>query len=83
MEKRLSRLFDYQRFEKSEKLGKLIQETECRCVNALSEDELSLVSAAGEFTMNPGTISGNGAIPGCGGADSGMEQILCEKGQFI
>lgn len=70
MEKKLNKLFDYQRFEKNEKLGKLIQETECRSVNVLSEDELSLVSAAGEFTMNPGTISGNKAAPDCGGTDS-------------
>ena len=70
MEKKLNKLFDYQRFEKNEKLEKLIRETESRYANALSEDELSLVSAAGGFTMNPGTISGNKATPDCGGTDS-------------
>ena len=70
MERRLSRLFDYQRFEQNDKLEKLIHETEGRYLNALSEDELSLVSAAGDFTVNPGTISGNKATPDCGGTDS-------------
>ena len=50
MEKKLKRLLDYQRFEKNEKLEKLIRETESRYAKELSDDDLSLVSAAGEET---------------------------------
>ena len=49
MEKKLKMLFDYQRFEQNEKLEKLIQETENRYAKELSEEDLSLVSAAGEI----------------------------------
>ena len=48
MEDQLKKLFEYQRFEQNEKLGKLIQETEGRYAAELSDDDLSLVSAAGE-----------------------------------
>ena len=48
MEKKLKKLFDYQRFEKNEKLEKLIRETENRYSAELSDDDLSLVNAAGE-----------------------------------
>ena len=49
MEKKLKKLFDYQRFEQNAKLEKLIQETESRYAKELSEEDLSLVSAAGEI----------------------------------
>ena len=51
MEKELKKLFDYQRFEKNEKLEKLIRETEGRYAAELSDDDLSFVSAAGEETL--------------------------------
>ena len=49
MNKKLKMLFDYQRFEQNAKLEKLIQETESRYAKELSEEDLSLVSAAGEI----------------------------------
>ena len=49
MEKKLKKLFDYQRFEQNAKLEKLIQETESRYAKELSEEDLSLVFAAGEI----------------------------------
>ena len=49
MEKKLKKLFDYQRFEQNAKLEKLIQETESRYAKELSEEDLSLVFAAISF----------------------------------
>ena len=49
MDKKLKMLFDYQRFEKNQRLEELIRETESRYAKELSEEELSLVSAAGEI----------------------------------
>lgn len=49
MENKLKKLFDYQRFEQNDKLEKLIHETESRYAKELSEEDLSLVSAAGEI----------------------------------
>ena len=48
--KKLRALFDYQRFERNKKLQALIEDTENRCMNALSDDDLEWVSAAGEET---------------------------------
>lgn len=48
MEKKLAKLFDYQRFERNEHLDRLIAETENRCSKELSDDNLEFVSAAGE-----------------------------------
>lgn len=48
--KKLTALFDYQRFEHNKKLQALIEDTENRCMNALSDDDLEWVSAAGEET---------------------------------
>ena len=48
--KKLTALFDYQRFECNKKLQALIEDTENRCMNALSDDDLEWVSAAGEET---------------------------------
>lgn len=50
MEKKLSRLMDYQRFESNPRLMALIAETENRySAQALSDDDLSLVNAAGDI----------------------------------
>ena len=49
-QKKLTALFDYQRFERNERLQALIEDTENRCMNALSDDDLEWVSAAGEET---------------------------------
>ena len=49
METKLKRLFDYQKFEGNSKLAALIAETESRCAQELSDDDLDLVNAAGEF----------------------------------
>ena len=48
--KKLTALFDYQRFERNKRLQALIDDTENRCMNALSDDDLEWVSAAGEET---------------------------------
>ena len=50
MTKKLTALFDYQRFERNKRLQALIEDTENRCMNALSDDDLEWVSAAGEET---------------------------------
>ena len=49
-QKRLTALFDYQRFERNKRLQALIEDTENRCMNALLDDDLEWVSAAGEET---------------------------------
>lgn len=51
-ERRLTNLFDRQRFFQNPKLDSLIAETESRCQGgqALSDEELDLVSAAGEVS---------------------------------
>ena len=47
---KLTALFYYQCFERNERLQALIEDTENRCINALSDDYLEWVSAAGEET---------------------------------
>lgn len=47
MEKKLKSLFEYQKFENNPRLAKLIAETEARYADALSDDDLSFVNAAG------------------------------------
>ena len=47
---KLTALFDYQRFERNERLQALIDDTERRCLCSLSDDDLDWVSAAGEET---------------------------------
>lgn len=49
-EKTLSALFDYQLFENEPSLRKLIDEVENEYGTEISDDDLSLVSAAGEAT---------------------------------
>lgn len=48
MEKKLKILFDYQKFKGNKKLAALIEDTESRYATELSDDEISLVAAAGE-----------------------------------
>ena len=48
MDKKLKSLFDYQKFTGNKKLERLIIETESRYSKELSDDEMSIVSAAGE-----------------------------------
>jgi len=48
MDKKLKALFDYQKFKGNKKLEHLIVETESRYAKELSDDEISIVSAAGE-----------------------------------
>ena len=47
MEKKLAKLFDYQKFEQNEKLSTLIKETEERCARELNDEDLEMVNAAG------------------------------------
>ena len=47
----LTGLFEYQRFAGNKKLQALIDETERRQLYNLSDDDLSMVSAAGEATV--------------------------------
>ena len=47
-QKKLTSLFEYQRFARNERLQALIADTENRCLNVLSDDDLEWVSAAGE-----------------------------------
>lgn len=48
MESKLKNLFDYQRFEGNSRLAELIRETEERTAQALTDEQLGLVSAAGD-----------------------------------
>lgn len=63
MENKLKKLFDFQRFEQNEKLGKLIQETESLYANELSDDDLFLVNAAGEITSYDCTPDAKPQLP--------------------
>lgn len=49
MERALKRLFDFQRFSGNIRLAEMIEDTEKRCGNALSDDALEDVNAAGEL----------------------------------
>ena len=51
MEKKLHRLFDFQKFQGNEKLSAMIGDVETCYGRALSDDDLELVSAAGEKTL--------------------------------
>lgn len=48
MERKLSKLFDFQRFSGNKRLGLVIATVESRYAGALSENDLKMVSAAGE-----------------------------------
>lgn len=49
MENTLKRLFDFQKFSRNSRLAGMIADTEVRYGNALSDDELEAVNAAGEL----------------------------------
>lgn len=51
MEHKLQKMFDYQHFAQNKHLAKLIEETENRYAQELSDDDLGLVTAAGEMTQ--------------------------------
>lgn len=51
MEKKLQTMFEYQRFDPSSKLAKMISRTEGRYARAISDDELEFVAAAGSTAM--------------------------------
>ena len=53
-------LFDYQRFEKNAGLAKLILQTESRYDRELSDEDLSLVNAAGDAEISGGIIFNGG-----------------------
>lgn len=48
MEKKLKSLFEFQRFEKNSQLEALIADTHARSAQALSDDALDFVNAAGD-----------------------------------
>lgn len=50
MEKKLKQLFDYQKFARNPRLDAMLMEAEGRC-NALDDDDLGFVSAAGELMV--------------------------------
>ena len=49
MEKKLKKLFEYQLFAENPRLAKLISETESRYGEALDEEALEQVAAAGDL----------------------------------
>ena len=59
IEQKLRLLFDYQNFENNSELLKLKKQTEESFANALDEEDLALVNAAGEFELQGGTITNN------------------------
>lgn len=63
--KKLSQAFDFQKFQQNPKLAGIVRETEGRYAKTtLSDDDLELVSAAGETTvptMNPEVLLGKHA----------------------
>jgi len=53
MEKKLHRLFDYQKFQRNTRLEAMLAEAEGRYDRGVSDDDLEQVNAAGEgFLMN-------------------------------
>lgn len=53
MEKKLRQLFDYQKFQNTPRVENMLSEAEARYEGSLSDDDLELVSAAGDgFLMN-------------------------------
>ena len=66
MERKLANLFDRQRFERNAKLSGVISDVESRYAGALADDDLEMVSAAGETgvpTVNPEVLLGWHALP--------------------
>ena len=54
MEKKLNAMFDYHRFESNTRLARIIADTESRYAKALSDEDLEMVSAAGENSRPSG-----------------------------
>ena len=65
--KKLSQAFDFQKFQHNPKLDAITRDVESRYEKAaLSDDDLDLVSAAGEVTiptMNPEVLLGRHELP--------------------
>lgn len=56
MEKKIARLFDYQKYAANKDLADIIGDVESRYsldTVELSDDDLSLISAAGNFNLQP------------------------------
>ena len=51
MEQKLKRLFDYQKFQRNSRLEAMLSEAEGRYDSSLSDDDLELVSAAGNLGL--------------------------------
>jgi len=51
MEKKLRSLFDFQRFQKNKRLEEVICQSQARYENALSDEQLDMVNAAGEIDL--------------------------------
>ena len=51
MNKKLTNLFDLQKFHKNKQLDELIAETHSRYNKEISEDDLSEISAAGDISL--------------------------------
>lgn len=51
MEQKLKKMFDYQIFQKNPRLEAMLSEAEGRYDSGLSDDDLELVSAAGDGIM--------------------------------
>ena len=67
MEEKLTRLFDFQRFGGNARLNAIIAGAEERYAGALSDDDLGMVSAAGETcvpTEQPDVLLGRHVRPG-------------------
>jgi len=64
---KLSQAFDFQKFQQNPRLTDIVHDVESRYDKAaLSDDDLELVSAAGEATvptMNPEVMLGRHALP--------------------
>ncbi|MBO4902788.1 MAG: hypothetical protein J5518_08340 [Lachnospiraceae bacterium] len=60
MENKLRELFEFQKFEQNQKLNKVIQDTESRYPQELTEDELEMVAAAGKPEMMLHSLKKNG-----------------------
>ncbi len=50
MENKLKLLLDFQHFQENSRLAQIIAKTDDRYGNILDDDDLSFVSAAGDFT---------------------------------
>ena len=51
IEKKLARLLDYQRFRQNARLLEILGDVEKRYANALNDEDLELVSAAGDLDV--------------------------------